>query len=420
MSFFTYRHPIFKHYKTGKPPVLIGPCWVHQSRTEKSYLDFALSLKHIGVGDLQSYGTDGDVNIARAFNKVFRQSTHFYCEIHVRDNIEKKIKELNFNADQYFQINRDLFGLQEGEKKAKGLVDTYSIEEFDVEYEKFIDKLDKMGDSGRKFIEYFRKNKYQIFREHMRADIRLKFNLGDPPESFTNNGNESMNALLKLDLKGKKLTMSEFILHYESTIEKQQNKIESLLTGNGSYSIDDKFLHVFPTSRTCANLRSKIDLLNKISMNQAKEPERPIFQSYGPIEGVDNTVAKLMYEKAYSLSSQPGKILRNPAVDETQYLIPSVSQKGVLNDVLVKGDKITCNCPHFKSVRVCSHVLALCMAQNIVKEFLLNRENSDHGTNLENLINGDLSDRRGSKPTKNTQIRKGTANRNKEKVTDYV
>ena len=39
------------------------------------------------------FGADGGMNFANAFSNVFQHAQHFCCDIHLKDNIERKLTE---------------------------------------------------------------------------------------------------------------------------------------------------------------------------------------------------------------------------------------------------------------------------------------------------------------------------------------
>jgi len=51
------------------------------------------------------------------------------------------------------------------------------------------------------FIDYFKTNKVEVIRDMMLHPVREECTLGIPPEIFTANAGESMNAALKCKIK---------------------------------------------------------------------------------------------------------------------------------------------------------------------------------------------------------------------------
>jgi hypothetical protein len=224
VTLVTYRNGLLQNITTKESPVLIGPAWIHQKRTFDSYFEFALALRLCGIKDIKVIGTDGDENLGRAFEEAFPNSIHLYCQMHIMDNI----KDLRLESSQSIEIENELFGFQIGNVKTKGLVDAESELEFDQKFDKFKTLLENMSDPGKKFLDYFNKYKYKVFKYHMRADLRRQAGLGNPPRPYYNHANESMNAVIKLELDAK-LTISEFIKHYENLVERQRVMMEVLL-----------------------------------------------------------------------------------------------------------------------------------------------------------------------------------------------
>jgi hypothetical protein len=123
------------------------------------------------------------------------------------------------------------------------------------------------------------------------------------------------------------------------------------------------------------------------------------------------------------LLADPKKIQYNPArPDELNYVVPSVSKPGLLNYVQIKNSNLKCDCAHYKSIKICSHCVAIAIRVNMLNSFLNYRASQwkDFKPNADQLLNGDLNQNRGNKPHKATQIRKGSSSRNHFQVDKYA
>ena len=61
------------------------------------------------------------------------------------------------------------------------------------------------------FLQWFTTNKTDVICKTMLRSVRVEYGLGNPPDIFTTNPSESINALLKHKLDYKKSEMSKFI-----------------------------------------------------------------------------------------------------------------------------------------------------------------------------------------------------------------
>ena len=92
----TYRHLLLESRRSGKPPVCVGPIFVHYKKTFSSYLFFASSL--VGLRkellNVKAFGTDGEEALADAFSHEFGKAVHLTCVIHKQRNIKAKLKDV--------------------------------------------------------------------------------------------------------------------------------------------------------------------------------------------------------------------------------------------------------------------------------------------------------------------------------------
>jgi hypothetical protein len=256
---------------TGESPVLLGPILIHQSKSFSSYFELASSLYQNGIKKIQAFGTDGDPNIYKSFLSVFPDSMHLLCELHVKDNVVKKMNECNIDKKTQQQILNKLFGFQVGTESIDGLVQAKSDEEFDERFDEFVGLLHTSNNTSE-FHNYFMKFKVDLFEKKLRADYRSKAGLGDPPKPYYQNSNESMNSLLKYQIDKEK-QLYEFIKHYKAVLKQEQEKIEISLTGAGKFKIRDEFSKCFSylTKQSSALNHSLSNLSNNlININYKK------------------------------------------------------------------------------------------------------------------------------------------------------
>ena len=104
----------------------------------------------------------------------------------------------------------NIFGRQIGNLKLKGLVDCTSEEEFDTFLQLSLKEWDEFG-VPIGFIDYFRE-KAKLIRATMTAEVRMEAGLGNPPELYRQQANESINNMIKRELSKK------WVLYSSSTI----------------------------------------------------------------------------------------------------------------------------------------------------------------------------------------------------------
>ena len=74
---------------------------------------------------------------------------------------------------------------------------TLYVDDFEVGYNGLKTKWIKMGLAEEKIVTYFSKHKVDHIRNCMSAELRPMVDLGFPPKSYTQNGNECINSIIK-------------------------------------------------------------------------------------------------------------------------------------------------------------------------------------------------------------------------------
>ena len=81
---------------------MIGPILIHQKQNFESYFKLSSSILQLcpGMKNLRAFGTDGDQNLSDAFEVCFTIARHLLCDIHMQDNIERKLKDLGITKEK--------------------------------------------------------------------------------------------------------------------------------------------------------------------------------------------------------------------------------------------------------------------------------------------------------------------------------
>jgi len=138
----------------------------------------------------------------------------------------KKLVECNVPVDLSERILDDVFGKTLGSVFVEGIVDASSDQDFQ-------NKLEDMTQSWRncdvpsaanveRFIEYFMAKKAPLIRDTMLRSVREECGLGCPPDIFTTNASESVNAILKRKVDYKKNELPVFIDKVKELVKEQQ------------------------------------------------------------------------------------------------------------------------------------------------------------------------------------------------------
>ena len=161
----------------GNHPVFIGPGILHKQKLCTSYktLPLLMSKYRVGTNGILVYGTDGEENMAKAFSDAYPDAKHLLCDIHMRDNVNRKLKQLGITGEVASEIVFDIFGKKVDGGIDGGLVDCTSAEEFESALKEITKKWITIHGKGAHFVEYFLKEKASVIRESARADLSEEF-----------------------------------------------------------------------------------------------------------------------------------------------------------------------------------------------------------------------------------------------------
>ena len=93
----------------------------------------------------------------------------------------------------------------------------------------------------QKFVDWFLSNKSIVIHDTMLCPIRQECGLGYPPEPFTANSSESINAVLKRKVNYKKSELPDFIDRIKEVIDEQQEEVECTIIGRGKYKLRPQY-----------------------------------------------------------------------------------------------------------------------------------------------------------------------------------
>ena len=146
----TYRHPFLKGRKSSKHPVMIGPSIIYCHKTYESYFSLTSNMLRAEpkLQQLKVYGTDGEPDLFSAFKACFPNADHLLYTIHAKYNIRRKCDQLGIDPKS---LLKDIF-VKSGEIETAGLIDCFSEEEFDAEYERLCN-IWKTMPKGSEFIQ---------------------------------------------------------------------------------------------------------------------------------------------------------------------------------------------------------------------------------------------------------------------------
>jgi hypothetical protein len=125
VTIITYRHLLLHDISNNKSPVMIGPAIVHQTKQTATYHVLASGIVALrpNLVSAIAYGTDGEKAIANAFSLQFQKALHLICFLHVKRNIQRKLRDLGISEQFSKEYINEIFGYTNGLRFHEGLVD---------------------------------------------------------------------------------------------------------------------------------------------------------------------------------------------------------------------------------------------------------------------------------------------------------
>ena len=254
----TYKHLMLVDVTIhiDKHPTMASPMLVHQRKNFSSFNYFANTLVGFNkqLQHIKVFGTDGDQALIEAFSHNFSKPKQLRCFIHLKQNIAGKLKDTGMPPSVCQDFLSDIFGKKSSVVIEEGLVDSSSIAEFDgrlqnckevwLNREKLHGRLNQTSSS---FFDQFSLNYADIFCHTTLKSLRRDVGLGDPPDIFTTNASESLNAALKKKLNYKEMEWPQFNEAVKELISAQRDDVIRALSGRVKYRIVNEYSNFLVT-----------------------------------------------------------------------------------------------------------------------------------------------------------------------------
>ena len=386
----------------GVHPVCIGPGILHKQKLLTSYKTLPLLMTKYNkeTSGVLASGTDREENLYKAMSQVFEDAKHLRCDIHLRDNVKRKLSELEITGSVASEIVSDIFGKALGEVTEGGLVDCTSGAEFDTALDNVKRKWATLHKNGAKFTTYFLTEKAEVIRESATADIRSMCGLGFPPKVYTQNASESMNRLVKANedakLAKKPDGLLPFIEHIRAEVKRQQDEQFLAVIGRGEYQLTEDFSILGINEKDVFRMSAKQrDALKKkffsASMSDpsrhgvtkekevATEKMLSITVENAQIIEIPYPVLNGMFSKAATTVNDPSALWKVPTSGggdsscPVRFMVHSQTSRDPYTVFIYpKTGKVQCDkgCVNWATYTMCSHTLAAAEKMGTLKEFL--------------------------------------------------
>ena len=432
----TYRHLLLSTKRNENTPVFLGPVLIHYRKTFATYLFFASSLVGLSsqLEGIRAFGTDGEKALSDAFTHEFGFSQRLTCFIHVRKNIKDKLSECSIPTLLSQQILDDIFGKRIGSTFVEGIVDASDDSDFQSKLENCLRSWRSFEVTStcnlQKFIDYLVDSKASVIRDTMLRPIRVECGLGCPPEIFTTNASESVNAILKRKLDYKQSELPEFIDKVKEVITEQQREVERAVISRGKYHFREQYKHLEISEMKWFSMNSEqrkkhlhqlqheqvFDSFNTSSLasksiSQESTPQIPPLsvsvESASEQVNIPLNCLEGVWAKAVELINTSNAIVPAPGQDPEVRMVLSYSGKVPHMVTPNKGGEFCCdsNCPNWKAMGICSHTVAVAEVNKKLQRFLSSRKRKK-GVNYTKLLTTSMPRGRGRKGGVTPRVRK--------------
>ena len=138
-------------------PICIGPEVLHKRKLQSSYYTLLSSIAkyHPETRNVLVIGTNGEENLWNVLFSVFADSTHVRYDMHLKDNVKRKLSELNNDLSAARETKDDIFGVKLESVQDGGLVDFQLEKEYDEASEVIIKRCPPLPKNAKSFLEYF-------------------------------------------------------------------------------------------------------------------------------------------------------------------------------------------------------------------------------------------------------------------------
>ena len=427
----TYRDLMLKT-KSGIHPVMLGPILLHQRKLFASYYTLPSTMIRYDpeLQGVLAFGADGELALSKAFESAFPFAVHLICDMHMEDTITSKLKDLGIRGSEAKKYKQDIFG-NSSNLSSPSLISSKSSEEFRERLSSMKEEWISRHSEGEKFYKYFAQKKADQFANCMTAEVRSLSGLGYPPDLYSQNANECMNAVIKRG-QSKKMDVADCIEHLRKEVNNQQSMKKLAMISRGELSVaedfssfltdEDEFFKMSKQQQQSAfkkfcdaplsqreNALTAPDVQIEIQGNQGRILRNLSVQpSQACITCVPHSILEEMFIEANALLEEEGGI--HKFGHNTSYYVQDKTRNGWAVHVKLSGrGEVSCDtiCLRWAAYKLCSHTIAVAEKETVLATFLKKFAKASREPNLTSLAVHDMPKGRGKKATKATQRRKG-------------
>lgn len=368
----TVEHPLFiyRDRQDHHPGILLS-IMTSATKEESDYEYMATQLSTSGVKNL-IYGTDGEVAMEKAFEKVFPVddsglSIHLRCFSHLADDIKRYLTGRGVDAEKINEIVVTILGKEKDGVRIEGLVDAEDEETFDRLLRERMEEWPEHFNDWLKMTKGRNRSIPETIKKCMLKPVRRSANLGNPPGKFTNNTTESLNLVIKEEQHHQSLDICTFLENIkEKVFEQQKGEMIKAVYRTGEYRLCEEMqnLSVSPYDWQQMNVDQRKAILKKIFSSNVENMQRKSFDVGRPLS--------VSFEDPSICMNLPVTILRQ-LWNKAEFVYENCSISKLLSGNFCVTDydschtvyfdnnkALSCHCKSFTAMAgICSHVMAV-------------------------------------------------------------
>jgi len=368
-----YRNLLLEHRTKHHCPLMLGPILVHQQKKFSSYNFFASGLISLrpALRNILAFGTDGEVELYKAFMTNFPNALHLRCFRHYRANLSMKLKELKIPSSVSDDFLLDIFGRTEEGIHTEGLVDVEDASAFEEKLEELQDVWDAREQACNPtmtptFFDWFITHKSEEIVSSMLRPIREAAGLGCPPSPYYTNDSECINSVMHGKTKYRASQWDQFNTSMQELVHQSFQILELAVLDKGAARFKAMYKHLVVDQLNWVRMTSKQRELHlrKVSKTEvtgslscAGSDDKSLMDSsstdYSPLpispdeaglSDIPLTTVKGIWNKAKELLQTQGAVVNGPCFSKSPNTTIIVASKSGSKPriVTVKPGGIVC------------------------------------------------------------------------------
>ena len=193
---------------------------------------------------MQSFGTDGQEALYRAFQHEFPRSIHLQCSNHVRRNVKTKLQELVVSEHTIQIVLGDIFGRMVEFQHFDGLVDADSNEEYDKGLQSLCQKWESYdGEAKGPFhsVDGLNVTKVTLLNRQCFVQKEGRLDLVILLWPLQQTLVKASMLCSKIMFSARKVMFPCFLTNLKAAIDEQQRELERAIVDKGKYTFKQAF-----------------------------------------------------------------------------------------------------------------------------------------------------------------------------------